>query len=92
VRDGLRSGEKDARLLDGREFDPRYWEQRHEALQVVADHIDGLADRVRDAEEALAFISQADGANAPAGVPTAEYLRQLARDALAALRDAGGEQ
>ena len=36
-------------------------------------------DRLR---EALERISVLDGANAPAGVPTSEYLRSIAREAL----------
>ena len=43
---------------------------------------------LRTLTEALRLISVSDGANTPAGVPTSEYLRSLARAALSGVPDA----
>lgn len=57
VREALRRGEDDARLLDGRDFDARYWVRAKRSLSVLLRELD-VARSERDAFRAVLDASE----------------------------------
>lgn len=58
VQSALRRAESDARLLDGRDFDARYWQQARRSLSMLARQLE-VAQRERDAF--VAVLTRAEG-------------------------------
>lgn len=58
VAEALARGERDARLLDGRDFDANYWRSARRSLSVLRRRM-AIAERERDAFRAVLAKTEA---------------------------------
>lgn len=75
VREALRCGERDAQLLDGRDFNASYWRNARRQLTVI-ERENFITERERDAYRVfLTEVEQASAAEAGRPSPSNKGLR-----------------